>query len=237
MARVDPATGRGRLRNLLNRLRRACGAAHRARRGGPAARARASRSTPTPSSAPPRRAGGPRGGAGGLARTALARYSGDLLPADRYAPWAAEPRERLRQRYLELLDALAADARERGDLDEAVRLLERGIAAEPLDEARHLAAAELLLRQGRRGAAGALVERAAAVRTTSAWSRARAWSACAPPRAPDPHAEQDVRAPLDVRWTPSCDPPSVIVTIVLRLVGERLEAGELVGRVAARLPR
>ena len=101
---------------------------------------------------------------GGLARTALSRYSGDLLPADRYAPWAAEPRERLRQRYLELLDTLAADARERGDLDEAVRLLERGIAAEPLDEARHLAAAELLLRQGRRGAAGALVDRAAAVR-------------------------------------------------------------------------
>ena len=71
----------------------------------------------------------------GLARTALARYAGELLPADRYAPWAADPRERLQQRYLELLDTLAADARERGDLDEAVRLLERGIAAEPLDEA------------------------------------------------------------------------------------------------------
>ena len=60
---------------------------------------------------------------GGLARTALSRYTGDLLPADRYAAWATEARERLRQRYLELLDALAADARERGDLDEAVRLL------------------------------------------------------------------------------------------------------------------
>ncbi len=38
------------------------------------------------------------------------------------------------------------------------------------------------------------------------------------------------QVPLDAGWTPGCDPPSVIVTIVLRLVGERLEAGELVGQ-------
>jgi DNA-binding SARP family transcriptional activator len=160
----DTATGRGRLRNLLNRLRTACGPlierdeeTLRLARGVEVDAAAFERAAVEALAAA-------EAERGGLARTALSRYTGDLLPADRYAPWAAEPRERLRQRYLELLDTLAADARERGDLDEAVRLLERGIAAEPLDEARHLAAAELLLRQGRRGAAGVLVDRAAAVR-------------------------------------------------------------------------
>src|SRR5262249_30532373 len=99
----------------------------------------------------------------GLARAALARYTGELLPADLYEPWAAAHRERLRRRYLELLDLLAEDAVDRGDLDEAIRLLDRALTAEPLDEARYLRAAELLLFQGRRGSAQALIERAATV--------------------------------------------------------------------------
>jgi DNA-binding SARP family transcriptional activator len=100
----------------------------------------------------------------GLARLALSRYRGELLPEDPYAPWAASARERLRRRQLELLDLLVADARERGDLDEAVRLLDEAIAAEPLDEERYLQGAEMLLAQGRRGSARGLVERAEAMR-------------------------------------------------------------------------
>jgi DNA-binding SARP family transcriptional activator len=100
----------------------------------------------------------------GLARTALARYKGDLLPGERYEPWATAPRERLRRRYLELLDLLAEDAVERGDVDEAIRLLDQAQEAEPLDEDRYMRAAELLLFQGRRGSAQSLVERASAVR-------------------------------------------------------------------------
>ena len=113
-------------------------------------------------------AGGARGRPSRSARawraTALARYTGELLPGDRYEPWATAPRERLQRRYLELLDLLADDAVERGDVDEAIRLLDQAQAAEPLDEERYLRAAELLLFQGRRGSAQALVERATAVR-------------------------------------------------------------------------
>ena len=100
----------------------------------------------------------------GLARSALTRYLGELLPQDRYESWATAPRERLRRRSLELLDLLVEDASERGEIDEAIRLLDRAIAGEPLDEDRHLRAAELLLFQGRRGSARSLVERAAAIR-------------------------------------------------------------------------
>ena len=101
----------------------------------------------------------------GLARAALAMYAGDLLPADRYEPWASAPRERLRRRYLDLLDLLADDAVERGDLDEAIRLLDQAQLAEPLDESRYGRAAELLLFQGRRGSAAVLVERAVSLRS------------------------------------------------------------------------
>lgn len=38
-------------------------------------------------------------------RAAAELYSGDLLPHDRYEPWLAEPRRRLRQLYLDLLRA------------------------------------------------------------------------------------------------------------------------------------
>ena len=77
----------------------------------------------------------------GLARAALARYGGDLLPADRYEAWASAPRERLRRRYLDLLDLLSDEAVERGDLDEAIRLLDQAQVAEPLDESRYVRAA------------------------------------------------------------------------------------------------
>ena len=99
-----------------------------------------------------------------MARAALSRYRGELLPGDRYEPWAAAPRERLQRRCLELLDLLSEDAVARGDVDEAIRMLDRAQLAEPLDEDRYLRAAELLLFQGRRGSARALVRRAATVR-------------------------------------------------------------------------
>ena len=157
---VEETTGRRRLRNLLNRLRAGCGELV-VRDGdaltlapGTEVDARgfeeaALAITSAPDEARP-----------GLARTALARYRGELLPADRYEPWATAHRERLRRRYLELLDLLSEDAVERGDVDEAIRLLDSAQLAEPLDESRYLRAAELLLFQGRRGSAQVLIERA-----------------------------------------------------------------------------
>lgn len=161
---TDGPTGRRRVRNLLNRLRTSCGelvvrdGETLVLAGGTEVDARiferdaiavaAADATARP----------------GLARGALTRYVGELLPQDRYESWATAPRERLRRRTLELLDLLVEDASERGEIDEAIRLLDRAIAAEPLDEDRHLRAAELLLFQGRRGSARSLVERAAAIR-------------------------------------------------------------------------
>jgi DNA-binding SARP family transcriptional activator len=100
----------------------------------------------------------------GLARAALARYAGELLPQDRYDDWAVEPRERLRQLYLSLLDLVIADAAERGATDEAIALLELAIAAEPLDESRYRAAAALCRSAGREGSARGYDGRADAVR-------------------------------------------------------------------------
>ena len=93
-------------------------------------------------------------------RSATDRYRGDLLPGDRYEPWAAEPRERLRLRYLELLDLLAAQAEASGEADEAARLVQRAIGSEPYDEERYLRLAALFAEQGRSGSARAALRRA-----------------------------------------------------------------------------
>ena len=94
------------------------------------------------------------------ARAALAHYRGDLLPDDPYEPWAQAARERLRRHALALLDLCAASAASAGDLDEAVRCLERAIEMAPDEEERYLGAARHLLTQGRRGAARAMAARA-----------------------------------------------------------------------------
>jgi DNA-binding SARP family transcriptional activator len=151
---VAPASGRKRLRNVLNRLRASVGDLvvrdadvlalpagteidavlfERAALGALA--------DPAAATAPDR------------ARSALALYAGEVLPDDRYEDWAVEPRERLRARALSLLDLLADRAEAEGDLDEALRLLGRGIELDRLDESRYVRSARLLLHQGRRSRA------------------------------------------------------------------------------------
>jgi DNA-binding SARP family transcriptional activator len=159
---TDPATGRARLRNLLERVRRSSGPIVE-RRGDAIAIAddvdidavRFDRLTAEALAAPAERRAG-------LARQALVAYRGELLPADRYEDWAAAPRERLQRSHLALVELVAADAESRGDLDEALRLLDVAMEAEPLDTSRHVRAARALLRQGRPTAAGDLVRRAVA---------------------------------------------------------------------------
>ncbi len=70
---------------------------------------------------------------------ALALYEGDLLPDDRYAEWAAGPRERLRLKYLEGLRRLA--------------MWERLAEEEPLDEEAHRGLMRMWLDRGNRHAA------------------------------------------------------------------------------------
>lgn len=98
--------------------------------------------------------------AAALAGSAIARYRGDLLPHDLYEAWADEPRERARRTMVELLDLCARNAAERGDLDEARRMVERTIELAPHDEDRYLRVASILREQGRRGAALSVLRRA-----------------------------------------------------------------------------
>jgi LuxR family transcriptional regulator, maltose regulon positive regulatory protein len=95
-----------------------------------------------------------------VARSGIARYRGSLLPHDPYEEWAEQPRERAARSMLDLLDLCATVAADRGDLDEARRLVERTIELAPYDEDRYLHVALILHRQGRKGAALSVLRRA-----------------------------------------------------------------------------
>ena len=163
---ADPATGRNRLRTVLVRLKDAAAdAVHRdgelltlgagmgvdlAKFHSEARQALALRS-------------GNLGAAVAVARSAIARYRGDLLPDDPYEAWTDEPREAARQEMLKVLDLCATAAAERGDLDEARRMVERSLELAPFEEDRYLRVARILRDQGRTGAALSVLRRARAV--------------------------------------------------------------------------
>jgi len=164
---VDPPTGRRRLRNLLNRVHAAAG--ELVRRDGemlilaPEVECDAERFEADARAALAARSAGDPDRAVVHARSAIERYLGDLLPEDRYEPWAAGARERLRLSCLELLDLLAQDSARRGDVDEAIRLIRRAIDAESDDERRYIRLARLLAAQGRVGSALAVLRQARAM--------------------------------------------------------------------------
>jgi DNA-binding SARP family transcriptional activator len=95
-----------------------------------------------------------------VARGAMARWQGELLPDDLYEDWAEKPRQNVRQVMLELLDMCATEAARRGDLDALRRAVERTIEFAPYDDSRYITAATTLLQQGRRGEALSVVTRA-----------------------------------------------------------------------------
>jgi len=76
---------------------------------------------------------------------ALDAYQGDLLPEDRYAPWAEEPRDRLRALYLRLLKTAAQ--------------WERVLEADPADEVAHRSLMRRAIEAGDRRAAVRQFER------------------------------------------------------------------------------
>ena len=157
---ADLTTGRSRLRNLLNRLKQRSG--ELVVRDGETLRLDASvdcdlhvfeeRSADAIGAPPEERVG--------LARHAISLYAGELLPGDAYEDWSLGPRERAKRRYLTLIDLVADDAIARGDTDEAVRLLDLGMVAEPLDESRYVRMCEVLVSQGRLGSAREVAARA-----------------------------------------------------------------------------
>ena len=165
---IDEDVGRARLRNVLSRIRSACGDIVDRTEGGLRLSAdaqvdatefeRAARDAISAS-----RRNGPE--AEPLVRQALARYTGELLPEDRYEAFAVAPRERLSELRLALLDRLSTAAAGRGDTDEALRALDEAIAAQPLDEHRYVTAADLALQLGRVHRAMAYVSRGLEVTT------------------------------------------------------------------------
>ena len=163
---ADPDASANRLRTVLSRLKEAAGDVvvrdDRQLRLGPDVHTDVQAFTDDARRATLLAAGGSRE-AVSAARAALARYGGDLLPGDPYEPWAELPRQRLRNQALGLLDLCADRAVRAGDLDEAVRCLERAIELAPDDEERYLSAARHMLTQGRRGAGRRMVQRARSV--------------------------------------------------------------------------
>jgi len=153
---VDAMMGRRRLRNLLNRVKMASGELVVRERGSLRLidgvevdlvrfDAAADLALRHPGAA--------------AVETAVALYRGELLPEDRYDDWSAAERERLRRRHLDVLDAGAECAHDRGDLAEACRLLDISLQAEPLDERRAVLAARLLAERGRLVAANDVLRR------------------------------------------------------------------------------
>lgn len=160
---ADPSAGRGRLRTVLNRLRTAAGDVL-SRDGdvlvlepnvsldldefaGEARRAHALAPKDLALAA-------------AVARGAMSRYRGELLPDDRYEDWAEERRREAQATMLDLLDLCATEAAGRGDLDALRRTVERTIEFAPYDDVRYVRTASTLLEQGRRGEALAVVHRA-----------------------------------------------------------------------------
>ncbi len=160
---IDEETGRARLRNLLNRIRSAAGElvvrADGAVSIAPGVQVDAHRFEQEAAAA----LSAPLSTRPGLARAALTRSTGELLPADKYADWATVPRERLRRRQLALIDVVSEDALARGDFDEADRLLDEAISLDPLDEVRYVRLARALIGQGRVRRAHRVAEQALSV--------------------------------------------------------------------------
>lgn len=83
-------------------------------------------------------------------QAAIALYTGDLLPEDRYEDWAAARREALRETFLGLLLELA-DLHERGgEHRQAIAVLERAVALELALEEAHAGLMRLFALTGRR---------------------------------------------------------------------------------------
>jgi DNA-binding SARP family transcriptional activator/ATP/maltotriose-dependent transcriptional regulator MalT len=163
---ADPAAGRNRLRTVLVRLKEAAPDAV-SRDGelltlGAGIRVDLAQFDQEARQALALRSGNP-GAAVAVAHSAIARYRGELLPDDPYEDWADEPREAARRQMLDLLDLCATAAAERGDHDEARRMVERSLDIAPLEEDRYLRVARILRDQGRTGAALSVLRRARAV--------------------------------------------------------------------------
>ncbi len=84
------------------------------------------------------------------AEAALDLYPGELLPEDRYAEWTLRPRERLAERWVDILQIVASARQAAGQLPEAMAALHRALEADPTREDLHRALMRLHLEAGNR---------------------------------------------------------------------------------------
>jgi predicted ATPase/DNA-binding SARP family transcriptional activator/DNA-binding CsgD family transcriptional regulator len=92
-------------------------------------------------------------------RAAIDLYSGELLPDDRYEPWAEERRAELRELYLSLLLELATLYEERNEFELGIEALSRVVAQESTHEEAHVGIMGLQALSGRRREALSRYER------------------------------------------------------------------------------
>jgi DNA-binding SARP family transcriptional activator len=82
---------------------------------------------------------------------AVALWGGEPLPEERYTEWATPWRERLIDRYVQLLTALSDAHDQAGDLNQALETARRLVELDPLNEASHRRLMVACARTGRRG--------------------------------------------------------------------------------------
>jgi DNA-binding SARP family transcriptional activator len=87
----------------------------------------------------------------GALRAAAALWGGEPLPEERYSEWATPWRERMIDRYGEVLAALSDAHEQAGDTGSAVEVARALVALDPLNEAAHRRLIVAFARAGRRG--------------------------------------------------------------------------------------
>jgi DNA-binding SARP family transcriptional activator len=95
-----------------------------------------------------------------LAAEAVAIYRGELLPGDRYADWAAAYREALLRRHASMLELLVTSSLSEDRFDQALAFLERLIETDPFEEHYYLQVAEIHVEAGQYHRARNALERA-----------------------------------------------------------------------------
>lgn len=159
---AEPGVGARRLRNVLWRIRSACG--DLLEREGPFVRLADDAATDLMRfdelAGQALAHGLPHEQAARTARVALDQYRGEVLPGDRYADWASGPREAASRTYVQLLDLLVDDAVTGERTSEALALLDRLAESDPYDERHHVRMAEVHLRAGNRRRALDALQRA-----------------------------------------------------------------------------
>jgi DNA-binding SARP family transcriptional activator/class 3 adenylate cyclase len=88
--------------------------------------------------------------AAGDAAGALGLFRGDLLPDDRFEPWAEERRELFRMQLFRLALRLAAELEHGEELGRASSVLERVVELDPFNEEAHLRLARVQAKAGHR---------------------------------------------------------------------------------------